>query len=318
MNNQYIFNIISIIILLYLLFKQSNEKMSNIDIATENKIREIYKIDTDAIRNLSNLAKNLTLDGSLTVPGGLNIQGNLTSNGIYRISKEGHNIGSNNYSMEIFAPNHNDVKETSIRFHQGNKYWNQIRCDNRGFRLTSGENENLSNLEANNITANRILEKGNLLVPVGTIIFVAMNTAPAGYLPALGQSVSKLEYNDLFNAIKYTFGGSGNNFNLPNLKGEFIRGWNNTNTGKDANRAFGSKQDFAIQKITGNINGLIHGCNIGASANGVFNRSFGGENNNCGRYGGQNNNFNFDSSRVVNSANETRPTNIALLPCIKF
>ena len=74
--------IIIFIILIYILFRlPSVEKMSNIDEATENKIREIYKIDTDAIRNLSNLAKDLTVNGKLKVPGGLEIEGGLKVKG---------------------------------------------------------------------------------------------------------------------------------------------------------------------------------------------------------------------------------------------
>jgi hypothetical protein len=77
-----LFNIIIIIVLIYILYRlPSVEKMSNIDKATEDKIREIYKIDTDAIRNLSNLAKDLTVNGTLTVPGGLKIKGNLKVEG---------------------------------------------------------------------------------------------------------------------------------------------------------------------------------------------------------------------------------------------
>jgi len=75
---QNIIIIILVISVIYILFRlPSVEKMSNIDEATENKIREIYKIDTDAIRNLSNLAKDLTVDGKLKVPGGLEVDGAL-------------------------------------------------------------------------------------------------------------------------------------------------------------------------------------------------------------------------------------------------
>jgi microcystin-dependent protein len=75
---QNIINIIVITILIYILFRlPSMEQMSNVDKATEDKIREIYKIDTDAIRNLSNLAKDLTVNNKLKVPGGLEIDGAL-------------------------------------------------------------------------------------------------------------------------------------------------------------------------------------------------------------------------------------------------
>ena len=82
MISQNIIIIILAISILYLYYRlPSIEKMSNVDKATEEKIREIYKIDTDAIRNLSNLARNLTVDGKLVVPGGLEIKGDLKVEG---------------------------------------------------------------------------------------------------------------------------------------------------------------------------------------------------------------------------------------------
>ena len=84
MNNKQslILFIIIFVILAYILYRlPSVEQMSNVDKATEDKIRDIYKIDTDAIRNLSNLAKDLTVNGKLVVPGGLEIKGNLKVGG---------------------------------------------------------------------------------------------------------------------------------------------------------------------------------------------------------------------------------------------
>jgi hypothetical protein len=84
-----LFNIIVIIFMIYVIFRlPSIEQMSNIDKATEDKIREIYKIDTDAIRNLSNLAKDLTVGGKLTVPGGLEIKGDLKVDGNSEVLKQ--------------------------------------------------------------------------------------------------------------------------------------------------------------------------------------------------------------------------------------
>jgi hypothetical protein len=84
-----LFNIIVIIFMVYVIYRlPSLEQMSNVDKATEDKIREIYKIDTDAIRNLSNLAKDLTVNGKLTVPGGLEIKGDLKVDGNSEVLKQ--------------------------------------------------------------------------------------------------------------------------------------------------------------------------------------------------------------------------------------
>lgn len=57
------------------------------------------------------------------------------------------------------------------------------------------------------------------LIPAGSIIQFGGSTAPAGYLICHGQSVSTASHPALFQAIGYTYGGSGANFNVPNLQG---------------------------------------------------------------------------------------------------
>lgn len=67
--------------------------------------------------------------------------------------------------------------------------------------------------------------------------------APAGYLECNGAAVSRVTYADLFAVVGVTHGvGDGaTTFNLPDLRGEFVRGWDN-GRGIDAPRAFGSAQ----------------------------------------------------------------------------
>ena len=64
-------------------------------------------------------------------------------------------------------------------------------------------------------------------MPAGAVIFVAMDTAPSGYLKANGDAISRTTYADLFTAIGTTFGvGDGSTtFNLPDMRGEFARRW---------------------------------------------------------------------------------------------
>jgi len=80
-------------------------------------------------------------------------------------------------------------------------------------------------------------------VPPGTIIYVAMPNAPDGYLKANGQEVSRTTYSNLFNAIgtRYGVGNGATTFNLPDLRGTFIRCWSDGST-KDAGRQFASEQ----------------------------------------------------------------------------
>lgn len=79
--------------------------------------------------------------------------------------------------------------------------------------------------------------------PSGAVMYFAMNTAPTGWLVANGTAVSRTTYAALFAAIGTTFGsGDGSTtFNLPELRGEFIRTWDN-GRGVDSGRVFGSYQ----------------------------------------------------------------------------
>ena len=88
--------------------------------------------------------------------------------------------------------------------------------------LTVGGNVELGgDLSAKNIYAN----SGNfyldryLLIPYGTIIQSAAPSVPEGWLLCDGASILKATYLNLFNAIGYTYGGSGTSFNVPDIRG---------------------------------------------------------------------------------------------------
>ncbi len=145
------------------------------------------------------------------------------------------------------------------------------------------------------------LTDGSNLLPPGTVCHFARNTAPNGWFKANGAAASRTAYPDLFAAIGTTFGvGDGSTtFRLPDLRGEFVRGWDDAR-GVDVGRVFGSAQADELRshthtyeesnivgsggQLTGNPGFLVY-----ASAN-------------TGSTGG----------------NETRPRNVALLACIKF
>ena len=61
-------------------------------------------------------------------------------------------------------------------------------------------------------------------MPSGAIMDYAGATAPSGWLLCQGQSVATATYPSLFNAIGYTYGGSGANFNVPDLGGRVTAG----------------------------------------------------------------------------------------------
>ena len=83
-------------------------------------------------------------------------------------------------------------------------------------------------------------------VPTGSVHMMATTTAPSGYLKCNGAAVSRTTYADLFTIIGTTHGaGDGSStFNVPDLRGEFVRGWDDSR-GVDSGRSFGSSQSDA-------------------------------------------------------------------------
>ena len=150
------------------------------------------------------------------------------------------------------------------------------------------------------------------VVPAGAIIYHAANSAPTGFLKANGATVSRSTYADLFSAIGTTFGaGDGSTtFLVPDLRGEFMRGWDDSR-GIDSSRVFGSTQADQMEQhnhITSNYP-LHQGYGAGTGA--VVVRSpadvqFGNLSTILGNKGGTSN------------SSENRPRNIALLACIKY
>lgn len=81
-------------------------------------------------------------------------------------------------------------------------------------------------------------DKRNKLIPSWTVIFYLKNTCPDGYLLANGSTISSSTYPALYSVLGSTFGGNGK---LPDLRWEFIRGFDNGRN-IDSGRVFGSSQ----------------------------------------------------------------------------
>jgi len=165
----------------------------------------------------------------------------------------------------------------------------------------------------------------------GSVIFYASDSPPKGFLKANGAAVSRSTYFRLFNAIGTTFGaGNGSTtFELPDLRGEFPRGWDD-GRGVDSGRSFGTAQLDQMQRLTGVLgSGKLSYNQNTAIDGGAFNairttppsdeaEAAGGAE------GTEFNSFEFDSADSPNArvssttSGETRSRNVALLACIKF
>jgi len=110
-------------------------------------------------------------------------------------------------------------------------------------------------------------------VPVGTVMWFATNNAikiPTNWVICDGRSVSSAAeispgipnpYYDLFNIIGYTYGGATTTFNVPDLRGKFIRGWSGaggTAGTIDNPRTFASTQQSGVGTHTHPLPSLSH------------------------------------------------------------
>jgi hypothetical protein len=156
---------------------------------------------------------------------------------------------------------------------------------------------------------------------IGVVLPFVTATAPSGWLVCNGdvigttgsvQGISVSNLQTLRTMLGTKFGAMGK---LPDLRGEFIRGWDN-GRGIDGGRSLGSLQLDSLQKIKGNF-GLDS-----KTANIAFTGPFYIENrtNNSGTAGAETRgvSLGFDSSRAVRSSDETRPRNVSLLYCVKY
>jgi len=135
-----------------------------------------------------------------------------------------------------------------------------------------------------------------------------LGTAPTGYLECAGQAFNIVTFPVL--AVAYPGGV------LPDLRGEFIRGFDN-GRGLDIGRVIGTAQGDAIRNITASIDAL-NGTNIGQSPSGAFAHA--------GPLVGTGNppvttstsrTLAFDASTAVPTAADNRPTNVAFMYIVR-
>ena len=165
-------------------------------------------------------------------------------------------------------------------------------------------------------------------VPTGAVFYFAANTEPTGFLKCDGRPVSRTNYSALFAVTGTTYGvGDGNTtFNLPDLRGEFIRGWDDAR-GIDASRAFGSAQGYATAKpqtttatrlLGDGTTTTIDASTTNPSAIGFTRVSKTTEGVTAGTIDSTGSGQEIDVLQGVTGDAETRPRNVALLACIKY
>jgi len=136
----------------------------------------------------------------------------------------------------------------------------------------------------------------------GYVLPFATSTVPNGFLECNGAELSRTTYTDLFAVLGTTYGvGDGSTtFNIPDLRGEFIRGFDN-GRGIDSARNIGTNQLDSFKEHTHNypvVNTSTAGSGLPQGSNGVTASDT------------------YPASSI--GGTETRPRNIAMMYCIKY
>ena len=84
------------------------------------------------------------------------------------------------------------------------------------------------------------------VLPIGCILIYPSESIPKGFLPCDGSELSKKAYPELYSLIKGTWGETKDSFFLPDLQGRFIRGWDRDGD-VDPERKLGSTQQDSLQ-----------------------------------------------------------------------
>lgn len=138
----------------------------------------------------------------------------------------------------------------------------------------------------------------------------ATASVPAGYLECNGAAVSRTTYADLFAALSTTYGvGDGSTtFNLPDYRGEFLRGW-----------AHGSTNDPDRASRTNRGDGTT-GDNIGTKQTDAFEAHTHTAENQTGAAYGQPAGAVEGTAGITGSTggNETRPRNVNIMYVVKY
>ncbi|WP_299335509.1 phage tail protein [uncultured Psychroserpens sp.] len=152
----------------------------------------------------------------------------------------------------------------------------------------------------------RLMDKSRDGIPTAAIFAFPTATAPTGYLVCDGSAVSRTAYADLFNVIGTTYGnGNGSTtFNLPDYRGQFLRGFDD-GSGNDPDAATRTDRGDGIAgnnvgtKQTGAVNSHQHTINAPAGVSsmaGTHQHTIGPFNVNTNTSGVHNHNASFNGN----------------------
>lgn len=149
------------------------------------------------------------------------------------------------------------------------------------------------------------------ILPAGIVMAYAKDTAPTGWLECNGALVSRTTYADLFAVIGTVFGvGDGSTtFKLPDLRGEFIRGWDHARgIDYDPARVFGS---FQYDQVGAHSHDFTYSRSDNAPSGGANNKVI------AIQAAGGAYSASTQDNAPTDATEENRPRNVALMYIIK-
>ena len=255
---------------------------------------------------------SITSGGLKVLAGGSNFNATITGTATTATTVSVANEGSDTETFVTFTPS---------------------ATGNQSFKTNTGLKFNSANgtLTATSFAGNGANLTGVVAVPTGAIMAWPTESIPSGWLKCQGQAVARSTYSDLFSTLGVIYGaGDGSStFNLPDYRGEFLRGRaegsaNDPDRGSRTDRGdgnggdnVGTKQDYAVVNHShGNNSGgnSNYGYNNNSNNTGQFSKSGHGYYANQCHSGGIVHNMSYGSNYAnVNghvTNNEVRPRNV--------
>ena len=157
---------------------------------------------------------------------------------------------------------------------------------------------------------------------VGCVFSFPFSSPPTGFLECNGASLLRSTYSDLFNKIGTTYGNvDGTHFNIPDYRGQFLRGWSHGST-TDPDRATrtdrgdGTTGDNVGTKQSDKYKSHQHNLLTQSTTGGLIQYPIDIDGSVYGEY--KTSNTNGIDAIQASGGNETRPTNINVMYCIKY
>ena len=126
-----------------------------------------------------------------------------------------------------------------------------------------------------NETALANLSSTTFAVPTAGVIYTASATVPDGFLACDGALYSRITYPNLYAALLYTYGGSGDNFAVPDLRSRFVMGYDSSEgRGYGSYQSSANKSHFHAVNSTSGENNVDHTHAATTQNNGLHNHQY--------------------------------------------